>query len=108
MSNMHVGKDTVVVGTGASGGVGRATARLLAGRGAKVALLARGADGLAAATREVEERGGHALAIPTDVSDAGQVSAAADAVERESVPFQCASLAMTSSVAHGLSHRLGS
>jgi NAD(P)-dependent dehydrogenase (short-subunit alcohol dehydrogenase family) len=46
-------------------------------------LLARGADGLEAARREVEERGGRALAIPTDVSDAAAVEEAANRIERE-------------------------
>lgn len=76
-------KGTVVVLTGASGGVGRATARLLGQRGASLALLARGADGLQAAKREVEQGGGRALAIPTDVSKFEQVEAAAEQAERE-------------------------
>ena len=62
---------------------GRATARLLATRGAKIALLARGTEGLEGARREVEARGGQALAIPTDVSQFDQVQAAADAIERK-------------------------
>ncbi len=74
--------ETIVV-TGASGGVGRAVARAFAARGAKVALLARGEAGLAAAARDVEQAGGTALAIRADVADYGQVDAAADRVERE-------------------------
>jgi NAD(P)-dependent dehydrogenase (short-subunit alcohol dehydrogenase family) len=73
----------VVVVTGASAGVGRATARELGRRGASVALLARGIDGLAATAREVEALGGRALALPTDVADPAEVDLAADAVERE-------------------------
>jgi NAD(P)-dependent dehydrogenase (short-subunit alcohol dehydrogenase family) len=84
---MRVGKDTVVVVTGASGGVGRATARLLAERGASVALLARGREGLEGARRDVEERGGRALVLPTDVSRAEEVEAAAEAAERELGPI---------------------
>jgi NAD(P)-dependent dehydrogenase (short-subunit alcohol dehydrogenase family) len=84
---MRVGKDTVVVITGASGGVGRATARLLAERGASIALLARGREGLEGARREVEERGGRALVLPTDVSRAEQVDAAAAAAEHEFGPI---------------------
>jgi NADP-dependent 3-hydroxy acid dehydrogenase YdfG len=63
--------------TGASAGVGRAVAHEFARHGAAVALLARGEDGLAAVAKEVQALGGRALAIPTDVADAGQVDAAA-------------------------------
>jgi NADP-dependent 3-hydroxy acid dehydrogenase YdfG len=72
----------VVAITGASAGVGRATARAFARQGARIGLLARGRDRLEAARREVEELGGQAIAVPTDVADASQVEAAADAVER--------------------------
>jgi short-subunit dehydrogenase len=82
-----VGPETVVVITGASGGVGRATARLLGSRGARLALLARGRDGLEAARREVEEAGGHAIVIATDVSKHEQVEAAAQTAERELGPI---------------------
>lgn len=58
----------VIVVTGASGGVGRAVAREYAGRGARVALLARGTVGLAAARDDVKRAGGQALAISTDVA----------------------------------------
>jgi short-subunit dehydrogenase len=71
---------TVVV-TGASAGVGRATAVAFGRRGDRVALLARGEAGLAAAARDVEAAGGRALAIPCDVSDAGAVEAAAARAE---------------------------
>ena len=71
----------VVVVTGASAGVGRAVAHAFAERGAAVALLARGVHGLNEAAREVEERGGVALALPVDVADAAQVEAAAATVE---------------------------
>lgn len=67
--------------TGASAGVGRATARLFAEHGAKVGLLARGSHGLDTAAKEVENEGGLALAVPTDVADAEQVEAAAQKVE---------------------------
>jgi NAD(P)-dependent dehydrogenase (short-subunit alcohol dehydrogenase family) len=67
----------VVVVTGASAGVGRATARLFAARGYRVALLARGADGLHAAADEITSAGGHALPLEVDVADAGAVDAAA-------------------------------
>lgn len=77
----------IVVITGATAGVGRATARAFAEQGARVALLARGEDRLQATRGEVEERGGRALPIPTDVAEADQVEAAADRVESEWGPI---------------------
>jgi NAD(P)-dependent dehydrogenase (short-subunit alcohol dehydrogenase family) len=77
----------VVVVTGASAGVGRATARAFGSRGDRVALLARGEQGLRDACGEVESAGGTALAIPTDVSDAEQVEAAAQRAEQELGPI---------------------
>ena len=74
---------TTVVITGASAGVGRATARKFARSGARVALLARGRDGLEAARKEVEEFGGKALVILVDVANADQVEAAAAQIEAE-------------------------
>lgn len=72
----------VVVVTGASAGIGRATACEFARRGWRVALLARGADGLEGARADVLRLGGEAMVLPTDVADAGQVEAAAAAVEQ--------------------------
>jgi NAD(P)-dependent dehydrogenase (short-subunit alcohol dehydrogenase family) len=77
----------VVVITGASGGIGRATAIEFARHGCKVAVLARGEEGLAGAVRDVEHAGGQALAIAVDVADAAQVEAAAERVERELGPI---------------------
>ena len=77
----------VVVITGASAGVGRATAQAFARQGAHIGLLARGHDGLEGARRDVEAAGGQALALPTDVADAGQVEAAAAAVEERFGPI---------------------
>ncbi len=77
----------VVVITGASAGVGRAVVREFAAQKAHIGLLARGRDGLEAAKREVEQLGGKALVVPTDVADAAQVEAAAEAVEKEFGPI---------------------
>nr|WP_157078565.1 SDR family oxidoreductase [Halalkalicoccus paucihalophilus] len=77
----------VVVVTGASAGVGRATARAFAERGARIGLLARGKTGLEGARRDVEAAGGEALVVPTDVADADQVEAAAETVENEFGPI---------------------
>lgn len=71
----------VVVITGASAGVGRATAIEFARHGARVALLARGRPGLEGARRDVEAAGGQALVIQVDVADPDGVEAAAAAVE---------------------------
>jgi NAD(P)-dependent dehydrogenase (short-subunit alcohol dehydrogenase family) len=84
---MGTTKRQVVVVTGASAGVGRATVRAFAAAGADVGLIARGEEGLAAAAREVEAAGGRALALPLDVADAGAVEAAAERVERELGPI---------------------
>ena len=73
----------VVVVTGASAGVGRATVRAFAAQGASVALLARGRDGLEAAAKEVDAGGGRALVLPTDVTDAEAVDEAAARTESE-------------------------
>ncbi len=80
-----VGK--VVVVTGASAGVGRATARLFGARGVKVAVLSRANPGLDAVVQEIEAEGGRGLALPTDVADATQVEAAAERVEAELGPI---------------------
>src|SRR5665213_1636547 len=60
-------KPEVVVITGASAGVGRATACAFARRGARIGLIARGADGLEGARNDVEALGGTALVLPVDV-----------------------------------------
>jgi NAD(P)-dependent dehydrogenase (short-subunit alcohol dehydrogenase family) len=71
---------TVVI-TGASAGIGRATAQLYGRRGARVGLVARGQTGLDGAVRDVERAGGTALAVPTDVADYDQVKEASRRIE---------------------------
>jgi NAD(P)-dependent dehydrogenase (short-subunit alcohol dehydrogenase family) len=66
-------REQVVVLTGASSGIGRATAHELARRGASIVLAARTEDALDEVAGEVEREGGQAHAVPTDVSDWGQV-----------------------------------
>jgi NAD(P)-dependent dehydrogenase (short-subunit alcohol dehydrogenase family) len=78
---------TVVVITGASAGVGRATALAFARESARVGLIARGEDGLAGAARDVERAGGRGLALPADVADPAQVEQAAELAERELGPI---------------------
>ncbi|HUY31149.1 MAG TPA: SDR family oxidoreductase [Pirellulales bacterium] len=77
----------VVVVTGASAGVGRATVRAFARQGAHIGLLARGRAGLEGARRDVENLGGKALIVPTDVADPDQVEKAAEAVENALGPI---------------------
>lgn len=79
----------IAVVTGASAGVGRATAVELASRGWDVALLARGQAGLDAAATDVEAHGQRALTVATDVADYDQVRAAARRVEDELGPIDC-------------------
>jgi len=79
-------QETVVI-TGASAGLGRATAREFGRHGARVGLLARGIDGLEAAKREIEDLGGSAVAIPTDVADAAAIEGAANIIEEQLGPI---------------------
>ena len=68
-------EEQVVVITGASSGIGRETARRLAERGAKVVLAARNQEALEEVRREIEQMGGEAHVVVTDVSDFSQVAA---------------------------------
>lgn len=73
---MTVLAGTVVLVTGASSGIGAATARALAAEGATISLVARRRDRLSALADEIVATGGRALAVPADVTDAEQVGAA--------------------------------
>lgn len=77
----------VVVITGGSAGVGRATARRLAQEGAAVGLIARGEERLEAAKADVEEFGGRAHIVSADVADADAVEAAATEIEETLGPI---------------------
>jgi len=81
------GYPRVVVVTGASAGVGRATVRAFANRGASVGLVARGIEGLEAAAKEVERLGGQALGLPVDIANAQAVAEAAARVEETLGPI---------------------
>ena len=85
----HRGKlrGKVVVITGASAGVGRATALLFARRGAKIGLIARGEDALKVAQHEIEVAGGTALVCAADVADAAALDAAAERIEQQLGPI---------------------
>ena len=83
----QLSKPEVVVVTGASAGLGRAITQRFAREGAYIGLLARGRDGLEGARKDVEELGGKALVLPTDVADAEAVERAAEAIEREFGPI---------------------
>jgi NAD(P)-dependent dehydrogenase (short-subunit alcohol dehydrogenase family) len=77
----------VAVVTGGSAGIGRAIVREFAEHGYDVAVLARGRAGLDGAAKDVENAGGRALGIVTDVAELSSVEAAAAQVERELGPI---------------------
>jgi NAD(P)-dependent dehydrogenase (short-subunit alcohol dehydrogenase family) len=79
-ASASAGSIPVVVITGASAGLGRATAVAFARRGWRVALIARGRARLDSAAADVGAAGGKALVLPADVADAAAVSDAADRV----------------------------
>jgi short-subunit dehydrogenase len=76
-------KDSVVVITGASSGIGRAAALRFAGKGARLVLAARGAKALETVARECRKRGAKAIAVPTDVTDPDAVEELAARAVRE-------------------------
>ncbi|MBW3580484.1 MAG: SDR family NAD(P)-dependent oxidoreductase [Actinobacteria bacterium] len=73
--------EQVVVVTGASSGIGRATALLLASRGSKVVCAARGVEALGSLVEEIGAAGGQALSVPTDVGDPAAVRRLAERAE---------------------------
>lgn len=85
-------KRTAVV-TGASSGIGAAIARTLAGRGARVALLARRQDRLKQVAKEIADMGGEALVVPADITSTAEL---ADASERLREAFGPADLLVNS------------
>lgn len=87
MKNMKNMKNKVVVITGASAGVGRATAKEFAKEGAKILLIARGKDSLEGAKMEVEDAGGKAWIYEADVANAKQLEEAADFAEENLGPI---------------------
>ena len=82
----HDRSPRVVVVTGASAGVGRATVRAFASRGASIGLLARGTEGLRASANDVEAQGSQALPISVDVADSAAVDEAAARIEEDLGP----------------------
>jgi short-subunit dehydrogenase len=78
---------TTIALTGATSGVGRATARLFARSGAKLGLIARGEEALEATKAEIEALGGTALMVPTDVAEAEQVADAAASIREHLGPI---------------------
>ncbi len=86
-STTHPTSRRVVVVTGASAGIGRATARAFAETGADLGLIARGRAGLEATKRDVESAGGQAVIVVGDVASAEDVERAAETIEQELGPI---------------------
>ena len=76
-----------MVVTGATSGIGRSIARRFAQDGAQIGLIARGREALENTKNEIEQAGGRALAIPTDLADWDAVKSAASAVEEALGPI---------------------
>lgn len=88
MSEAKSVRNKVVVVTGGTMGIGRATALAFAEKGWSVAILARGAAALDSTAADLQAYGAAVLALPVDVSDAAAVDAAADRIERELGPIE--------------------
>jgi short-subunit dehydrogenase len=86
-SESNMKRNEVVVITGASAGVGRATAREFGRHGLSVGLIARNQARLETTKREIEEAGGRALVLPLDVADAKAIEDATQRVEDELGPI---------------------
>ncbi len=95
-------KGKVAIVTGASSGIGEATARALAGRGAAVVLAARNEEKLEFLAREISAAGGRALAVRTDVADEASVRAM---VERAAGEFGSVNI-LVNNAGLGLSGRV--
>lgn len=76
---LKVLREQTIVITGASSGIGLATAQMAAKRGANVVLVARNRAVLDEAAREINDQGGHAIAVDADVADREALQAAAEA-----------------------------
>lgn len=76
-------ENKIAIVTGAGRGIGAATARLFAREGAKVTLASRNSEELREVGRQINEYGGHALIVPTDISDEAQVVALFEQTRRE-------------------------
>ncbi|MHB1587144.1 MAG: SDR family oxidoreductase [Acidiferrobacteraceae bacterium] len=85
--SMKLGEREVVVITGASAGVGRATARAFARSGARIGLIARGRDGLEGTLRDVEELGGEGFIVQADVARNVEIEQAAAQIEKHFGPI---------------------
>lgn len=83
----HV-EDQVVVITGASSGIGRATAVMMARAGAKVMLVARGAEQLSVTQAEIRDEGGQAWSFPCDITDLDACDRLVERIQKQHGPIE--------------------